>query len=152
MGSGVDRFNANDTNGATNALAPVVTGGTSIDAASFHLIAGMGAGDSVRLDNTSNVTGYDTVGALANNQAITAVAFHTTFADNQVNMIRGSFNGTTGAFTISATGADSVLVYDANATSGATDFQGIVLVGYATSTTALNLTAASNQVDLILVV
>lgn len=152
MGTGTDRFNANDVNGATNALAPVVTGGTSIDAASFHLIAGMGAGDSVRLDNTSNVTGYDTVGALANSQAITAVAFHTTFADNQVNMIRGSFNSTTGAFTISATGADSVLVYDANATSGATDFQGIVLVGYATSATALNLTAASNQVDLILVV
>ena len=48
--------------------------------------------------------------------------------DNGVEIVRGTYANNT--FVGSATGADSLVVYDSNATVGQTGYESIVLVGY----------------------
>jgi hypothetical protein len=57
-----------------------------------------------------------------------------------VGLVRGSYSSSTGLFTISASGADSLFVTDVDDTAGTADYSGIVLVGYATSATAATAT------------
>lgn len=128
MGAGVDQFNANDVNGATNAPAPFALGSTGLNTAGFHVISELLSNEIVRLDSNYHTA---VVGSATTNNVTLAALNSTTLADNQVNMLRGDFDSTTGTFTFNASsGTATVLVYDANATLGATDYQGIVLIGY----------------------
>lgn len=147
MGAGVDQFNANDVNGATNAAAPFTPGSTTFSTTGFHVISDLLAGEIVRLDSNYHTA---VVGAATTSNVTLAALDNTTLADNQVNTLRGNFDVTTGIFTLNASGAATALVYDANATLGATDYQGIVLTGYQASGTAL-LSLLANGVNLTLV-
>lgn len=60
--------------------------------------------------------------------------------DDKFVQVRGDFNTTTKAFTASATGADSLFVYDSDATD-AVQYETIVLIGYSTDTTGAGVAA-----------
>jgi len=151
VGSGTDTYVLKDINSGTAASAPTVTSGTTISTTNFDIITGMGVGDVLKLTGgASGNAAYSNVGTVANNVAATAVSFNTTFADNTVNYVRGTYNSSANTFTISSSGADSIVVYDSDATASTSDYNAVVLVGYASAATAANLAAASSVVSLTL--
>jgi Ca2+-binding RTX toxin-like protein len=87
---------------------------------------------------TSAAAGPAAAGVL--NTAVTAAQ-----ADNSVALIRGNFNATTGIFTNSATGTDTLFSIDTNsAAAGAVAFESIVLVGAVFNAANIAATATSN--------
>jgi len=73
--------------------------------------------------------------------------------DNGVSMVRGIYNALTQTFNGSATGTDTLLVVDANATvvaslANSTAFEAIVLVGYAATSTSSATLGVSGAITL----
>ncbi|MEQ1621783.1 MAG: calcium-binding protein [Methylococcales bacterium] len=111
--------------GDTTALTvtKLALGGTlNLSALTTDVITGLHAGDHVGLSaiSTSLLT---TQGIVAPSATIPVA-----FADNQIYQIIGSY--ASGVFTEAPAGLDSIVVYDADATSG-TSFEAIVLTGFA---------------------
>jgi len=130
--------------GDTTALTvtKLATGGTlSLSALTTDVITGLHAGDKVDLHAIST-TLLTTQGLVAPSATIPVA-----FADNQIYQINGTY--ASGVFTEdSATpGTDSVIIYDADATSG-TSFEAIVLVGYNLAAVANNATLAAGVLTL----
>jgi Ca2+-binding RTX toxin-like protein len=132
--------------GGTGTFTAPSNGTLSISTSSFDVIYGVGAGlgrDFVDLLSF----GYSTNGSVATNVLVsTALAASTasnavnqltgvtgTSADNAVVFIRGTYSAGTNTFLESAnqanSGADSLMVFDTNAVSGAASYAAVVLVG-----------------------
>jgi Ca2+-binding RTX toxin-like protein len=99
------------------------------------IVYGAGAGDSV----TSALS------LLTNGTAKSSSAIVTA---DKVNTVRGSFDQSTGTFTYSATGTDTLVAYDSNGIISTAAYDAIVLVGVSTvtlgaSTAAMSVTFAS---------
>lgn len=99
-----------------------LAGTLNLSALTTDVVDGAVAGDKIDLSAIS--TTLSSQGVVAPTASIPVA-----FANNQVYQITGGYNPATGVFTEAAAGADSIIVYDADATSG-TVFEAIVLVGY----------------------
>ncbi|WP_019998192.1 beta strand repeat-containing protein [Aureimonas ureilytica] len=127
-GTGADRINVGsgtDTvvlaNGDSGTFAVPVA--NTISTTTFDIISGAGAGD--RIDLT------DAARTVATATDLTAVAL----ADNKATFVRGTYDATANTFVGSATGADTLLVYDADA-AATTAHQSVVLTGFVNTATA----------------
>lgn len=89
------------------------------------VVTGLVAGDKVDLHAISTTIATQ---GLSVPTATVPVAF----ANDQIYQVRGTYTAGTGDFVYAVAGADSIIVYDADATSG-TSFEAIVLVGFATA-------------------
>jgi hypothetical protein len=58
--------------------------------------------------------------------------------------VTGSYASSTGLFTIAASGADTLLVYDDNGNDAGANYRGIVLVGYIDTGTADTYTSTGS--------
>lgn len=110
-------------------VVTAVTSGMSV--AQFDVVTGVASGDSVKLN-------YD----LTWSSGVKTTA-PTSLADGTIYQVQGTYNATTKTFAINGSGADSMLVYDADATASATQFEGIVLVGYTGNTTAATFASSA---------
>lgn len=113
--------------------APTVN--AAISTLNFDVITGANAADIVFF--SSLTTGYGSVGAAAANGVLVNAAslqaggtLVGVVADNTLTQVRGTYDTTNKLFTAAATGADSLLVYDANAALGSTAYEAVVLVGF----------------------
>lgn len=111
---------SSSSSSATNVTgADVVTGAKAGDALVFL------SGYTTGVAATASSTGLlDTLGTAA---AVTA--------DNSMSLIKGVYNSTAKSFYADAAGVDSLVVYDANTSTTAQEWQSIVLVGFAGSGT-----------------
>jgi hypothetical protein len=149
VGSGTDNFRTVDL--GDNNTAITITSGTTIDtvAENFDILTGMGVNDLIRL--AVNFDSIDADATAGNTDAQGGVLFNNTFADQSATLVRGSYSSSTGLFTISASGADSLFVVDVDGAAGTADYSGIVLVGYATSATAATLGDAAGVISFTLI-
>lgn len=127
VGAGTDTvvlFAAGDT------FSGVVTSGTTV-LSGVDVISGMAAGDVLSLDAA--------VGIAATGSSITSVNTALMSAAGTVNavaIVKGNYSTTTGIFTASTSGTDSLVQWDADGTGGSGAVESVVLVGFAGSLTA----------------
>ena len=160
---GASIANALANAGAITDTAPVAYTTNSASTTNWDVYTGLRAGDAIRL-----TTGYTVVSVAANNTAAdgrlavdgnTVVTNLTTYtaanltttglADNRIEFVRGVYNALTQTFNGSTTGTDSIMIYDANATAGATVPEAIVLIGYVPgSVTGIGSTATPGLITL----
>jgi len=100
---------------------------TSVLTSSFDVVKGIVAGDKLDLTGIAGIT-YATANLTFNAANLAA-------ADGKVVFASGTFDATNGVFNYGASGADTLVTYDTDAT-GAVAGQSIVLVGYHASATA----------------
>jgi len=121
---------------------------TSTSVTGADVITGMAAGDIITFTSTSGTAFATLNNTAANGTMVAAASTGTTLAVNQANLIRGSWvaGSTTGSgtFVVNTTaGADTLYVYDSDATQATNAFVAVVLVGTAgvtgTHTTANNI-------------
>ena len=106
----------------------------TISTSAFDIITGMRAGDTVALTSTVYTGNAGAaLGLIANGTAFTALN-SVVLADNAVEMVRGTYTATGNTFVGAATGTDTLMVYDSNATVGQTGYEAVVLVGYVQNT------------------
>ncbi|MQA39880.1 beta strand repeat-containing protein [Rugamonas aquatica] len=110
---------------------------TSVLTGSFDVVKGIAVGDKLDL---SGITGFTYVSA-----NLTFGATNLAAADGKVVFASGTYDAANGIFNYGASGADTIVTYDTDAT-GAVAGQSIVLVGYHASSTAT--TAAAGIVTL----
>jgi hypothetical protein len=111
-----------------------LTGSLNLSPLTTDVVDGAKVGDKIDLSAIS--IGLSSQGRVAPTDA--AIDIPVAFANNQVYQIRGGYNAATGVFTEDVAGTDSVIVYDADATSG-TVFEAIVLVGYSDANAGIAL-------------
>lgn len=141
-GAGADTINVG-TGSDTLAIAAGTTGGGgdsgtftlaagAIVTTGFDVVTGMGAGDRIQLSPTAYTGNAGAAaGLIANGTA--ATSFNgLVLLDNGIEIVRGTYAA--GSFTASASGADSMLIYDAAANLGYTAYEAIVLIGYVAGT------------------
>lgn len=126
--------------GDSGTFTKAVNATTTVSTTAFDVITGVAAGDIVALTTAAGGTS-DYSGAVsataANNQLVTAAVTSNDLsaaaitADNSVAFIKGTYDATANTFLGSATGVDTLMVYDSNATAGASSYEAIVLVGFA---------------------
>ena len=138
LGSGTDTVNIRaGANGAVNSgdsgthATLLVNTRTTTD---LDIISGAAVGDRIQLSAaTGQYTGAAgaALGLIANGSAVATTLNTTAGLDNGIVIVQGTYTGgTTNTFVGAVGGLDSYLVYDANATVGASVFEAIVLVGY----------------------
>jgi len=150
---------------ASNAAATTtVTGGKGADSITLALGTGItartgassivlakGASDAITaVTSGMSVSGFDVVTGLTSAlDTITLGNASATFdsgiktssvalADNKAYQFQGSYSSTTKTFTLSSSGTDSMIVYDADSTTS-TQFEGLVMVGMSADTTASSI-------------
>ena len=135
--SGVDTVVYNTAASATVADSGAYTAQATnavMDASVFEVVTGLQSGDKLAL-----ATGYTSASAAQTNRVFdstTAPQVYTNLGSvvvgaNQVEMVRGNYSAATQQFIGSATGSDSLFIYDSNAATATTAAQAVVLVGYA---------------------
>ena len=142
VGSGTDTlFYSAAQAGAGNldSALYVAPGTNSISTVGMDVVTGMGRGDILNFNTTTPgvATGYTgaagaALGLVANAVLATNLAA-LTGTDNAITLVRGTYTGgTTNTFVGNAGGADTLVIYDSNATlgGGAVSYSSIVLVGY----------------------
>jgi len=136
----------------------------SVSTTNFDIITGLRAGDVISFSAGSG--GYTVANgtraaatnlALAAYDGTNAIGYFTNATalvplDNGIEMVRGIYNAVTQTFNGSATGTDTLFVFDANATvtgtlANSTAYEAIVLVGYA-ATGGSSATLGTGQVTL----
>ena len=137
-GTGVDTI---QYRAAGETFAGPVVSGTTVLTPGIDRILDATAGDII---NYVGFTGYLSAGAGAAANTVLNTAVQSAQADNSVSLIRGDFNATTGIFTNSVTGADTLFSIDVNQAAGATAFESVALVGTVFSAANIAATAASN--------
>jgi Ca2+-binding RTX toxin-like protein len=134
-----------DTEAYTNATTTVVC--TQAD-----VIYGASAGDQISLDVGSTMTYTSLTGTAATGAFVSTAAYTTAskaVVENAAFFGRGNYDATNGSFTWSSTGADTIVVYDSDATVASTSGAAIVLVGV-TVTSGVSIAASSAGVVLTL--
>ena len=128
VGSGVGVDDLQITAVNQNAEYTSTYAGTSIATTGMDIVSGLNAGDDI------SFTGYTTA---ANNTPDTAVLdlnaltkaadLSVTLTDNSVHIVRGTY--VTNVFSESATGADAMVLYDADVDKTNVDYEAFVIVG-----------------------
>jgi len=128
VGSGVGVDDLQITAVNQNAEYTSTYAGTSIATTGMDIVSGLNAGDDI------SFTGYTTA---ANNSPDTAVLdlnaltkaadLSVTLTDNSVHIVRGTY--VTNVFSESATGADAMVLYDADVDKTNVDYEAFVIVG-----------------------
>jgi hypothetical protein len=115
-----------------------VPGTNTISTTTFDVVNGLRLGDKVQLaaavytGAAGNPLGLVANGVTANTLVGLAVA------SNTIELVRGTYDSVGKTFVGSATGADSLMVYDSDAVVATTAYEAVVLVGYvATSVTGI---------------
>jgi len=134
VGSGTDvlAITAGTTAAPSNGDSAVhaTAAANTITTVGRDIITGMATGDRIQLlagayaGNAAAALGLVANGTAANTLDTTAGV------DNGIVLVRGTYSSAANTFVGGAGGADSYLIYDANATTGASVFESIVLVGY----------------------
>ena len=106
------------TTAADSFFGAVITSGATI-LAGVDVVSGMGPGDKISLAKMS---------ASFTGAAETTIAAAT---GTTASVVTGDYNTATGVFTAAGGGADTLFVYDADASGVATNLGAIVLVGFA---------------------
>lgn len=141
-GAGADVINVGLSTTDNDTVLMTATGQTgtvtslvgAINVAAADIISGMGAGDLLTLGTAFS---YTAASAATNTGATLNTTVSTSaLVANGVTLLRGDYNAATGTFTGNATGTSSLLVYDADQTTGATSYEAVVLVGYVGTVTA----------------
>lgn len=110
--------------GASDAITAVTSG---MSVSGFDVVTGLtSALDTITLGNASAT--FDS-GIKTSSVAL---------ADNKAYQFQGSYSSTTKTFTLSSSGTDSMIVYDADSTTS-TQFEGLVMVGMSADTTASSI-------------
>lgn len=119
--TGVDTIKLAAGKGATGGDSGVfsVPNANTISTANFDIVTGMKLGDKVQIGAVS----FAADGASANTLVGLGVA------DNKVALVRGAYDATGKNFVGSATGADTLFVYDSDGITS-TAYEAVVLVGY----------------------
>jgi S-layer protein len=105
----------------------------TVSTTAFDVITGLKLGDTIQLAAAAyNAAAGAGNGGLVANGTTASTLIGLTLVDNGVEIVRGTYTATGNTFVGSATGADSMFVYDSNATAtgGAIGHEAIVLVGY----------------------
>jgi hypothetical protein len=136
VGSGIDNVVYTV---AAETYATVFATGADLTTAVDKII-GMAAGDTITLFSGATVTSSTAVST----SLLTAGGTTDTIA-----MVRGDYNAVARTFTVSATGADTVMQWDSNGTTAAGNIESIVLVGYKAPVTGTIATVAANLVTLL---
>jgi len=140
VGSGTERLTYTVGDTATGATAAGAV--TSLALTGADVITGMGTSDVISF----TATGYTGVGNAATGIFQTALLTTATLTENTGNAIRGSWAADTttgsGTFIVNSSGADTLLIWDANDVAATYAAQAVVLVGV-TGVTA----AATEPVD-----
>lgn len=112
----------------------ITSGSTVVSAATgYDIVSGLRAGD--KIDLTALTADAYTVAATA----IVTSGILTGGTNGDIAIVRGNWNSSTGYFTTSATGADSVVQWDTDGTGAGTNVASIVLVGFVnTGSTSTN--------------
>lgn len=100
----------------------------TISTAGMDIITGMGAGDKIQLLATAYSGNAGAAAGLIANGTTANTLVGLTLVDNGVEIVRGTYSA--GTFVGSATGADSMVIVDTDATLTTTAFEAIVLVGF----------------------
>lgn len=131
VGSGTDQISlasgAGATGGDTGVFATPAT--NTISTTAFDVVTGMGLGDKVQFTTSYTGAAGAAAGLIANGTAATTLV-GLTLVDNGVEIVRGTYTASSNTFVGSATGTDSLFVYDSDATVGTTAHEAVVLVGY----------------------
>jgi len=151
-GGGADVFRISDIDTQTGIVSGFASGvalpaqGTAINVAGSDIITvtGTPAAFSVVLVQGAS-TGY-TVNATSLIVRNSGVALGDG-TSNDMAAMNGSYSSTTGLFTISNAGADTLLVYDDNGQAAAGNYRGVVLVGYVDTGGADTFTRVSGAAD-----
>ena len=150
VGSGTDTVLLTATGQTGVVTAMPANGGTlTLTLGTYDVITGMGNGDVINLGGNS-YTATGTANADSDTFG-TAVAVATLTA-NGATYVRGGYNGDTGVFTRNDTGADTIIIFDANAATNATSYETIVLVGTAVTSIANAESGTSDTFNLTLTV
>jgi len=107
---------------------------TSVATTGMDIISGLNAGDDVTLADYVGTAGT-TVNAdhILDTDALTKAAdLGVTIAENSAQFIRGDYS--TNVFTESATGADILMAYDADADNSSIDAEAVILIGLGANT------------------
>jgi hypothetical protein len=118
---------------------------TAYSATAAALTDAAGTANALKVSGTllTNLTGL--TGAVLGGTVVSG----TGNSDNGLIFVRGVYSSLTQTFNGSSTGADSLMVYDANPTSGTEVTEGIILVGYVPgSVTTLGSTATAGLITL----
>lgn len=110
---------------AAETFASAITSGTTV-LTGIDVISGMAAGDALSLFSDAGITTATTVGT----------SIMSAGTANAAAIVKGDYNATTGIFTTSTTGADSLVQWDSNGTAASGNVESIILVGFAGSLTA----------------
>ena len=135
-GAGGDTINVQSGTGdivrytAVNQSAVISSVATGQIYTNIDLVSGMGAADIMQIVANAVTAGteYAGVGAAANGTFVTA-ASTSALVNNGASLIRGNYDTLTGVWTNTATGSDTLFVYDQDALAASASYVGIVLVG-----------------------
>ena len=142
-GSGVDSINVGAGTDTVVIGAETATGqsftapaGNSISTQYFDIVTGMAAADilstaytAIDIDTAATDSQFQTI-------ATSTTVAGLSVANNGAVAVRGTYDATNNTFVGSATGSDTLFVYDGDATAATTALEAIVLVGYQGTITA----------------
>jgi len=131
--TGIDTINlvsgTTATGGDSGTFTAPGAGTNQVSTTTFDIVTGLKAGDHIQFTGGYTGNAGAAAGLVANGTAANSVAALTT-VDNGVEIVRGTYSSGTNTFVGSATGADSLFVYDSAATVGSQAHEAVVLVGY----------------------
>ena len=141
VGSGTDQINILSASGAGGSHSGTFAtqAANSISTTTFDVISGMAVGDVIKFTTAYTGNAGAAAGLVANGTALgssvlTGNGGTPTLASNTISIIQGTYTASTNTFVGSATGTDSLFVYDADAALGTTAYEAVVLVGYVPAT------------------
>lgn len=109
---------ATDSGVATGFAATTAVPTAAFSTTAMDIVTGFRAGDTI-------ATGVTAAGTLLSNGSTTGSAL-----TGDAILVKGTYSSSANTFTASTSGTDSAFVYDNNGTTGAGDYQAIILVGY----------------------
>jgi hypothetical protein len=132
VGTGTDVVQFDDS---TSVVITALTNPISLTNASTDVITGIGNGDVLQLLAGVDYTATD-ADATATDDAFISTISTSALVNNGATLLRGDYiaGATTSTFISSATGADTLFVYDADEAAATTSYEAVVLVGLAGAT------------------
>jgi hypothetical protein len=125
-GVGVDDYQITGQN--QNAEYTSTYAGTSIATTGMDIVSGLNAGDDISFTKFTTAANNTEDTAVIDLNALTKAAdLSVSLTDNSVHIVRGTY--VTNVFSESGTGADAMVLYDANVDKTNTDFEAFVIVG-----------------------
>jgi len=131
-GTGADTLRIKAAAGAAGADSGTfaVPGTNTISTTAMDIVTGFKAADKIQLLATAYTGAAGAAAGLIANGTAANTLVGLTLIDNGAVIVRGTYDNTAKTFVGSATGTDSIFVYDSDATLTSTAYESVVLVGY----------------------